>query len=139
MSEIRYADKRGHEYAETSQKYCEVSFFFIWQLCCLEIYRYRVMTVSSVSVLFAGFGSGAALLTRAVFVAVPVLRAVTSIVTVTAPPLGMSPSEQVTVPSASLQLPAVEVTETKRTLPESVSVSCTELAVPGPEFVTVRV
>ena len=39
MSEIRYADNRGHEYAETSQKYCEVSFLFIWQLYGLELYR----------------------------------------------------------------------------------------------------
>ena len=81
------------------------------------------MTVSSVSVLFAGIGSGAALATWAVFVVVPALLALTSIVTVTVPPLEISPSEQVTVPSSWLQLPAVELAETKRTLSGSVSVS----------------
>ena len=42
------------------------------------------------------------------------------------------PSEQVTIPSAREQLPAVGVTETKRTLVESWSVSCTAVAEADP-------
>jgi hypothetical protein len=90
------------------------------------------MTVSSVSVLLAEFGSGDELLTWTVLITVPLFLAVTSIVTVTEPPLGISPSVQVTVPSDWEQLPAVEVTETKRTLLESASVSSTSVAVSSP-------
>src|SRR5919109_4852760 len=97
------------------------------------------MTVSSVSVLLAEFGSGDEVLTWTVLITVPLRLAVTLIVTVTVPPLGISPSEHVTVPSASLHAPAVELTETKRTFSGRVSVSPTERAEPGPEFVTARV
>jgi hypothetical protein len=84
-----------------------------------------VIVVSSVFVLLAGFGSGERLLTWAVLSAVPVRRALAAIVTVALPPLGISPRAQVTVPFNWEQLPAVDVTETKRRLVESTSVSCT--------------
>ena len=73
------------------------------------------------------------------FVIVPALVGVTTIVTVACAPAASAPMAQVTVPEASLQLSPLETAEPKVTFRGSVSETVTPAAALGPLFVTVSV
>jgi hypothetical protein len=101
-----------------------------------------VTAVVVVAVLFAGFGSATALATVTVFViVVPPAAAVgvTTMVAVALAPAANVPIVQVTVPPACVQVPAVDIADTKITLAGSVSVSVVPVAGFGPLLVTVTV
>ena len=76
--------------------------------------------------------------TDAVFVIVPLVGDLTTIVTVAELPLAMPPSVQVTVPldGLAVQDPAVVVAEAKPAFLGSWSVMVTPVAAEGPLFVT---
>src|SRR5438309_1261278 len=85
------------------------------------------------AVLLAVLGSGSLPVTVAVFVMLPgVTDVVTLMVIVALAPLARLPTEQVTVPEALVQVPWLEVAETKVTPAGRVSVTVTPVAADGP-------
>jgi hypothetical protein len=95
--------------------------------------------VFSEAVLLTSLGSIAGLATEAVFVINPAVLGVTTISTVAVAVFANVPTEQLTVPFNSEQVPWLAVAEEKVTLGGSTSVTVTPDATSGPLFVTVSV
>src|SRR3984885_9754116 len=98
-----------------------------------------VMISVCVEVLLFGLGSVSFALTVAVLVAVPGAPVRVRMVTVAFAALAIVPSEQVTVPPASEQVPAVVLAERKVKSDGNGSVTITLVAGAGPLLVTVSV
>src|SRR5437660_277775 len=99
-----------------------------------------VTWVDDDGVVLAGVGSGSLPPMGAVLVMVPaVAGAVALIVIVALAPEASEPTPQVTVPEALVQVPWVEVAETKPTPEGRVSVTVAPVAASGPLFLAVRV
>ena len=91
-----------------------------------------------VAVLFSGLGSETEELTMAVFVIVPTVVGVTTMLTAAFTPVAIVPRLQVIV-AAPVQLPWLDVTETKVTPAGNLSVSVTPVAGEGPLLLAVSV
>jgi hypothetical protein len=90
----------------------------------------------NVDELLAGLGSGSLAFTLAAFEMVPLLRAVTLIDTVAPAPEASVPSEQVTVPDESAQLPWLALADTNPTPAGNVSLVVTPVAGEDPALAT---
>ena len=91
------------------------------------------------AVLFAAVGSDVVDVTVTVFVIDPLLVGLTTIFTVTVPPLAIVPMLTETPVLVRVEVPCVVVTELKPAFFGRVSVSITPLAEDGPELCTVIV